>query len=325
MRFLPILLLFLLFLPLMTIQAESEDGDRDSLPDRREQKLLDRFKPSLRLHAEECASLPSEFQIGSIVPLPVVPNGTLYGQVFPIESPGSSEALIEIHYYHLWASDCGRFGHDLDAEYVAGLLYADSFDAPVGQWKARYWFGAAHEGTLCDVSNAAAAASIDAVEHGPEVWVSHGKHASFLTQEICQRPGCGGDQCGEMVPFEPTRIINVGEPGSPLNGALWAGSPDWPLREKMGTLFGDSGLQQFEGLNEPVVINGMPPPTKSLLLAGNKTIRALQINNEKVGDALGKAGVETTGAAAKSLRAVGRSLRAATAWLFSSKEEKQVD
>lgn len=303
------------------------DADRDGLSDEFEQAILEKFAPRLLVSGQECAGMPSEFLAGSLDPLPKDANGTLYGQVFRVEPTGLKGNFIEAHFYHLWQRDCGRFGHVLDSEYVSVLLQAEEVGAPAAGWKAVFWFAAAHEGTLCDSSNGATAAALGAVEKGPDIWVSKGKHASYLTQELCRRVGCGGDRCDEMNPIPRGQVINLGEPGIPMNGAAWTDSGAWPLSSKMKPDFDDTDLSRFLGLgeNEVAILNGAPPPTKALLLAGNKTIGALEVTDEKAGMALDKAGDHTTGAVDVALRKTGkyfwRSLKAVGGALGMGKDD----
>ena len=83
-----------------------------------------------------------------------------------------------------------------------------------------YWYAGAHENTVCDVSSASKASDLGATDKGLPVWISNGKHASFLAQRQCA-VGCGGDRCENMVPLKPGRIVNLGEVDAPLNGAIW--------------------------------------------------------------------------------------------------------
>ena len=94
----------------------SGDADRDSLPDVLEQQLLERFMPRFQVAVDDCDLAPAEFGMGESEPMLVARNGSVYGQVFRVEGG------IELHFYHLWATDCGRVRHTLDAEHVAGLL-----------------------------------------------------------------------------------------------------------------------------------------------------------------------------------------------------------
>ena len=142
----------------------------------------------------------------------------MYGQVFKSGSNGLPGTFLEIHYYHLWSRDCGPIAHALDVEYVSVLVQAASLQESPRNWKAVYWYAAAHEGTVCDISHGAKAAVLGAIEHGPDVWISSGKHASFLDPSLCGR-GCGADRCGSANLPHANKLINIGEPGAPMNGA----------------------------------------------------------------------------------------------------------
>ncbi|MCZ6768061.1 MAG: hypothetical protein O7D93_02305 [Acidobacteria bacterium] len=279
-----------------------KDLDHDGLEDSFEQEILLRFLPEFRVSKTECAGLPAEFLSDRLEPLPVALNGTIYGQVFPVSPNEISGSSLEIHYYHLWSRDCGRFGHDLDTEHVSVLVQSDSPKAAASRWKALYWYAAAHEGTLCDASNGVKANAIPGRDPAVTLWISSGKHASFLTENLCHRVGCGGDRCEQMVPFSPGKIINVGEPGAPLNGAVWIASGAWPLDEKMTSDFDDSVLLRLERLEKDEVdfVSGVPLPFKAVLLGGNKTIGALE-----------KGHSETRGALSITIQKTGRSLNRA--------------
>jgi len=106
------------------------DLDRDGIDDDVEQALLVQFAPTFMISGDECDTLPAEFAPGSVVPCVVSKNGAIYGQVFP------NGRFTEIHYYHLWSRDCGRFSHKFDVEHVSFLLAEDH--------KALYWYAAAH-------------------------------------------------------------------------------------------------------------------------------------------------------------------------------------
>ena len=299
-----------------------KDQDHDGLEDSFEQEILLRFLPEFRVSKTECAGLPAEFQPGRLEPHPVALNGTIYGQVFPVPPNGISSSSLEVHYYHLWSRDCGRFGHDLDTEHVSVLVHSDSPNAPANYWKALYWYAAAHEGTLCDASNGARSNAIPDQESAVTIWISSGKHASFLTEGLCHRLGCGGDRCEAMIPFVPTKIINLGEPGAPLNEAVWTASRSWPLVEKMTSDFDDSVRLRLERLEEEEVdfVSGVPLPFKAVLLGGNKTIGALEKGQSETGGALSIASDqagrsvmrglgEAGGALERSLNKVGKWLR----------------
>lgn len=137
-------------------------------------------------------------------------NGTINGQPFPAKTPVSGARTVELHFYHLWRQDCGAHSHSLDAEHVSALVRASMLDGSAIQWKALYWYAAAHEDTVCDVSQITRATTLKAEDRGATVWISPGKHASFLNQALCHR-GCGRDRCEDMKPLTVQQIVNLGE------------------------------------------------------------------------------------------------------------------
>jgi len=260
---------FALLAALFTMGAWAADADRDGLDDGVEDALLRKFAPRFQVSASDCDGAPGLFAPGEDSPRALKRDGTIYGQAFP------KGEWVELHYYHLWARDCGRSGHALDAEHVSALV-----DARSG--RALYWYAAAHEGTLCDMSSGARAGSLQAVEHGPRVWVSEGKHASFLTEEAC-RGNCGGDQCPGGREIVPERVVNLGEKDAPMNGALWVASPLWPLRAKMGT---DFEAEQLARLDTSVGVTALDPSPLAL--------RKILFGGVHLFDGLGKADRETS-------------------------------
>jgi hypothetical protein len=290
---LPALIVF--SLPAM---ASQEDSDGDGLGDRFEQLLLERFAPELMLSARECDGLPAEFQPGKEAPVLLAKNGTVYGQVFPIDLRGRSGAFIEIHYYHLWNSDCGLNGHALDVEHVSALLSAESITAPVPEWDARYWYAAVHEDTICDASHAVRSSFAGSGSRGPSLSISSGKHASFLDRKLCGG-GCGADDCREMKPVRISKLVNLGEPGAPMNETCWAQWPGWNLSSKMKTDFPEALLARLDSIEYPAVIpaNGALPPIKGTIHAGSSTAEAVAATNNKTGAAV----VSTGGAVGTSL------------------------
>ena len=85
----------------------SVDGDGDGLDDSFEQAILHRFTPVFHIAESDCAVLPSEFRAGTSEPSPLAPNGVIYGQVFPRHFTSGEDPFLEVHFYHLWARDCG--------------------------------------------------------------------------------------------------------------------------------------------------------------------------------------------------------------------------
>lgn len=289
--------------------AWAADLDLDGLNDDFEQALLERFRPVFMLSATECDMLPSEFLAGAKDPIKPVRNGTIYGQVFPFDKDGTR---IEIHYFHLWARDCGRGSHNLDAEHVSVLIEARP-GAPAEEYKAKYWQSAAHEGTVCDAAHGARAEDLAAETSGATIWVSHGKHASFLSSGTCNRLGCGGDRCQAVAAMEPGKLINIGEPGTPMNGAAWISSRKWGLRGKMASEFSADIITRIESAEPREVIALHPAlvPAKAVIMSGNHTINAVGTGGKHTGAALQTADRHTTNALETSAQKTGGALKKA--------------
>lgn len=315
MRIAPCACLSLLLLVLSAAAQESAslDRDGDGISDEREQALLEKFRPAFLVSAADCDQLPAEFLPGSETPRVVARNGTIYGQVFPRPASPENRALIEIHYYHLWARDCGLTGHPLDTEHVAVLVSGES-SQPFSAWRAVYWYAAAHQDTLCDRSTAARASALGAEDCGVQVWVSQGKHASFLRSADCAK-GCGRDRCGEAVALSPAPIINIGEPGAPLNGAMWTGSRAWPLAEKMRTDFPPEMLARLATAEDEVRTSGSLPHTQGVISAGGASVEAVATSGDQASAAVSKAGAETHSALGTGVRSVGRALKRAGSFI----------
>lgn len=278
--------------------AASQDLDRDGVADLLEQALLEKFAPTLLLVKGECDDLPASFAPNVLSPRVVARDGTLYGQAFRIPS-ADDRVLVELHFFHLWARDCGRRGHDLDAEHVSAIVSAAGLDAPAYAWIADVWYAAAHEGSVCDASSGARASVIGAEAFGPRVFVSSGKHASYLAPGQC-KSGCGGDECGDDRVVAPSRIINIGERGAPLNGALWIHSDRWPLQEKLRSDFDPALRARLYDSNVDHVVPLMRHwrGPQAPVLAGDTALDGLEIASES-----------TRGALVTAKRAVGKFFR----------------
>jgi hypothetical protein len=296
------LLLFLLVLS-AAAALSAADSDRDGLSNDFEQELLYKFAPSFMLSPTDCDGSPAEFERGTPDPRATGRNGTIYGQVFPTILPARTGSFIEIHYYHLWSRDCGPNAHALDAEHVSALVSSPRALAPASLWRAEYWYAAAHEDTICDASHAVRSSFLKAERQGPTIWISAGKHASFLNRDLC-RGGCGGDDCSVVVPLSLSKIVNLGEVNAPANGALWVAWPAWSLAAKMGTA--DLPETVLVKLDEPdppsiVSINESQAPVKTAILVTTSTA-----------DALINADQKTDAAISKSAVAVGKSVKIST-------------
>lgn len=255
------------------------DSDHDGLSDELEQALLEKFVPSFMISGSDCSNIPAEFQKDNANPSVLAENGTIYGQVSPAKNSANGTAAAEIHYFHLWRSDCGRHGHPLDTEHVSVLVRAPGANAPSEQWKAAYWYAAAHENTACDASQIARASAVQAEESGARVWISGGKHASYLNEKLCTG-GCGADRCEQMTALAHGKILNLGEPEFPMNGSSFIASKAWPLGEKMGlSNFPESALVRVNGLaekdNDIVWFNAGKHPAQGIIAISSTTERAI--------------------------------------------------
>lgn len=307
---------FLLSAPCLWAQR-SADTDHDGLPDALEQRLLEQFLPDFRIARADCSAEPASFEPEVSVPTVLREDGTVYGQAFVPKQSTASRPLIELHFYHLWRQDCGPHGHPLDTEHVAVLLQPDAKDG----WEAAYWYAAAHENTVCDVSQIARASTLHAVEHGAKVWISPGKHASYLNSTLCQR-GCGADHCEAMRSIGLAKVLNLGEPGQPMNGALFAASSRWPLAAKMSASnFSGAALDRLNALppTEIAWVNPGRHPAQGIIAVSSSTEGALATSTRNTGgalatstdataDAISVAGDDTGDALATSYRRTVRSL-----------------
>jgi len=296
----------------------SVDNDRDGVDDAFEQGLLARFAPIWMISSKDCDKLPAEFSARSLTPKAASKNGTVYGQVFRCEPDGLTGRFLEIHYYHLWSRDCGKAGHDLDAEHVSVLLTDTETQDERTRWKALYWYAAAHEDTQCDASSGARASALEAEYRGPTVWVSMGKHASYLRLEDCGG-GCGVDRCESMRRLTPRRTVNLGERGEPMNGCTWTASDAWPLKDKLVTDFTPAVMERLKGSETAGVIpvHGALVPVKAAIMAGGEGADVLAAGKREAvevagaakteaKEAVGKGNEKTGNVLGRGLRAVGR-------------------
>ena len=228
-----------------------------------------------------------------------------------------------MQYYHLWERDCGGFNaHALDVEHVSVIVTAATPLASADGWTAAYWYAGAHEDTVCDTSNAARADVIGAVTHGATVWISAGKHASYLSLELCNQRGCGGDSCHDAVSLPSGPLINLGERGAPLGGAAWIASPDWPLTEKLDSDFGGELLAELDASDETVLarVNGQWRTAQFSLSVGGDALQGVGTGARHGGKGLNEADEHTRSAFGTALRAVGRALGHAARALGTKKD-----
>jgi hypothetical protein len=304
------------------------DTDHDGLSDAREQALLERFVPQFQVSKADCAVKPALLAEDAVKPTVVDRDGTIYGQVTPRGKMKGVDAAVEVHFYDLWSVDCGRMGHPLDAEHVSVLLRAKTLDSPVAEWRAAYWFAAAHEGTVCDASQVATGKALGAEDKGARVWLSTGKHGAFLSETICTQ-GCGGDWCIGMVPLKVARVVNIGEPRAAMHGAVWASWPGWPLAGKMQQDFSEEGLARLEkGEGPPIEMNGTHGSVKGTIYVANSVANGLGSSGTNTGAALSTADDKTESALTKSANATGGALKKSTeavGQFLHLREDKKAD
>ncbi len=273
------------------------------------------------ISSQDCAGKPSLFRPQDATPTAVRDDGTIYAQAFPrrVNSRQRSSTEIELHFYHLWHADCGRMGHGLDTEHVSALLRGSGDNAR--DWHAVYWYAAAHEDTICDASQVSRASTLQAEDHGPTVWISQGKHASFLDEELC-RHGCGGDRCTNPRPMQITRLIDIGEFGAPMNGAVWISSSRWPLAGKMERSDFTAGrIERLDHLPKTDIAWANPSlrPEQGAISGGNAAIdgtltgtgatgNAIALSNRRTDTALSLAGRHVDNAASTTRRSTGNAL-----------------
>lgn len=300
--------------------AAAQDLDRDGLADQLEQALLERFRPTFVLSAGECDGQPATMAPWAADPRVIDRDGTIYGHVARRDTqPGRVE--IEIKYFHLWGRDCGRPSHALDIERVSVLVHAPAVDVPLDEWEAAYWYAAAHEGTVCDASSGAAAAALRATRVGPYVYVSRGKHASYLNRGHCKW-GCGSDLCDPGPPVGHGPIVNLGERDAPLNGATWLGSRRWGLAAKLETDFDPTRRGRFDRERPAAVaalhvgrrpiqapILGGDTGLDSLILAGKTATLSLDAAADATATAVEATGQAVATAARKTSRGIAWFLR----------------
>jgi len=244
---------------------------------------------------QDCSNIPAEFRSSVRTPELKVENGTIYGQVFPAKISTDDTAAAEIHYYHLWRRDCGGHGHLLDTEHVSVLVRASDSHLSSATWKAIYWYAAAHENTVCDVSQIARASTLHAEDRGAKVWISPGKHASYLNETLCKR-GCGADKCEKMEALAPGKLINLGEPGHPMNGSLFISSSLWPLAGKMSnTNFPPDPVARLTQLPETDIawFNAGRHPAQGVIAISSSTEEALAGSGRNTTSAISNAGDST--------------------------------
>jgi hypothetical protein len=136
-----------------------------------------------------------------------------------------------------------------------------------------------------------------------------------------------------MVALRPGRIINLGEPGHPMNGSVFIASNEWPLMDKMShtnfppepiarlnkmpdtdIAWFNAGKHPTQGIvadsssTEQAIAGGASHTTSSLSKAGAATGAAISVAQDHTGNALQKTYTHTKHALGTSARHVGKAL-----------------
>ena len=299
------------------------DSDRDGLSDSLEDALLARFVPTFMVSRTDCSTAPAQFAPENQTPTAMADDGTIYGQAFP--QKGSAK-MVELHYYHLWRRDCGELGHALDAEHVSALIEVDG-DADSA--KALYWYAAAHEDTVCDASHLAQGSTLSAGDRGPTVWISAGKHASFLSGELC-RHGCGGDRCEEMEKLQVRAIVNLGESQAPMQEITWLHSGEWPLKSKLERSdFTQARVEHVNKVQQPEIVWANPSkrPAQTTILGLNQGIGGAATGGRATDRALATADDNASSALDVATEKSGESLKTSSSnvWKALKSSGQKVD
>jgi hypothetical protein len=289
-------------------ESNSPDSDHDGISDSVEQFLLAKFSPTFFLSQSDCSVRPAQFVPDAKLPTVLSDDGTIYGQAFPRAGhPGE----VELHYYHLWRKDCGEMGHPLDTEHVSALVKVET---NLDESKALFWYAAAHEDTVCDASQITRADTVHAGQKGATVWISAGKHASFLSPVLCTH-GCGGDRCEQMERLKTRQIVNLGEAGAAMNNIAWLASPEWPLRDKMErTDFPEARVARLRTLQAADIAWANPSkrPAQAVILGANAGIGSAATGARSADTALVVANAHTSSALDEAAGKTGHALKRST-------------
>ena len=314
-------LLAAIFLSVITVGSPAQeqpgvaqvDSDQDGMSDALEQALLVQFRPTSMVGQQDCSSGPAEFRPGVHKPPAGIRQRPIYGQVFSPPFLGGRVAdggdpllpPLENGLRGSWPS--AGYGACFGAR--AGLRRPSRHQQELEL--VLYWYSAAHENTVCDVSQIARASTLHAEEHGAKVWISPGKHASYLNQTLCQG-GCGADKCANMVALAPGKLINLGGIGHPMNGSLssrlqrgrWL--TKWRSTELPGRPCGPP--QSTSGKRYRLVQRRKPPRPRSAIAVSSSTEQAIASGGLNTTSAISVAG-DSTNAAVSTTGKLYRAMR----------------
>ncbi|HEX5283482.1 MAG TPA: hypothetical protein VFW30_05130, partial [Bryocella sp.] len=134
----------------------------------------------------------------------------------------------------------------------------------------------------------------------------------------------GADRCEAMKPMRTSRIINLGEPGHPMNGSAFIASTAWPLEQKMShTDFPAEPIARLNALSQSDIawFNAGRHPAQGVIAisyttgeaiagSGGDTDAALALASDKTGNALQKSYRNTKHALGTTVKDVDKALGA---------------
>jgi hypothetical protein len=141
------------------------------------------------------------------------------------------------------------------------------------------------------------------------------------------REGVAGDQCDGAQRMRISKLINLGEPGEPLNGATWSTSPSWPLASKMMPCYTSGLIDRMPTGNEVALVpaRDVVRGARTTIKVAGRTYGSLTSANSSTGTAVatGARGARlemdaAAGAPQISAGHVERSLRAASSSTWKS-------
>jgi hypothetical protein len=99
-----------------------------------------------------------------------------------------------------------------------------------------------------------------------------------------------------MVALSPSKIVNLGEPGHPMNGSVFIASSEWPLMNKMSnTDFPPEPIARLNKLPETDIawFNAGKHPTQGIIANSSATQHALAGSARNTTSALSTAATST--------------------------------
>jgi hypothetical protein len=115
-----------------------------------------------------------------------------------------------------------------------------------------------------------------------------------------------------MVALTPARLINLGEPGNPMNGSSFIASDAWPLAGKMSsTNFPAQAIARLNQLPETDIawFNAGRHPVQGVIAISSSTEQAIAVSGRNTSDALSTANDSTGVALTNAEESTGNALQ----------------